>query len=92
MSRPAPISVRSPLAARLCLPSCGKSKAWELQTKPWTYECAGCGKQTSVTAGTIMHHSKLPLTTWFWAAYLIGHPLQWHLRPATAAPTRLGFI
>ena len=28
----------------------------------------GCGKQTSVTAGTIMHHSKLPLTTWFWAA------------------------
>ena len=22
-----------------------------------------------MTAGTIMHHSKLPLTTWFWAAY-----------------------
>ena len=32
-----------------------------MQTKPWTWECAGCGKQTSVTAGTIMHHSKLPL-------------------------------
>src|SRR5258708_24654572 len=28
--------------------------------------------QTSVTAGTIMHHSKLPLTTWFWAAYLMA--------------------
>jgi predicted RNA-binding Zn-ribbon protein involved in translation (DUF1610 family) len=53
-------------------PSCGKTKAWELQTKAWTYECAGCGKQTSVTAGTIMHHSKLPLTTWFWAAYLMA--------------------
>ena len=52
-------------------PSCGKTEAWELQTKPWTYECAGCGKQTSVTAGTIIHHSKLPLTTWFWAAYLM---------------------
>jgi hypothetical protein len=26
------------------------------------WECAGCGKQTSVTAGTIMHHSKLALT------------------------------
>jgi len=25
-----------------------------------------------VTAGTIMHHSKLPLTTWFWAAYLMA--------------------
>jgi transposase-like protein len=56
-------------------PSCGKTKAWELQTKPWTYACAGCGKQTSVTAVTIMHHSKLPLTTWFWAAYLMAtHP------------------
>ena len=29
-------------------------------------------QQTSVTAGTIMHHSKLPLTTWFWAAYLMA--------------------
>ena len=36
------------------------------------WECAGCGKQTSVTAGTVMHHSKLPLTTWFWAAYLMA--------------------
>lgn len=53
-------------------PGCGKDKAWRLQTKPWTWECAGCGKQTSVTAGTIMHHSKLPLTTWFWAAYLMA--------------------
>jgi len=53
-------------------PGCGKSKAWELHTKPWTWECAGCGRQTSVTAGTIMHHSKLPLTTWFWAAYLMA--------------------
>jgi hypothetical protein len=25
-----------------------------------------------VTAGTIMHQSKLPLTTWFWAAYLMA--------------------
>ena len=53
-------------------PGCGTSKAWELQTKPWTWECARCGRQTSVTAGTIMHHSKLPLTTWFWAAYLMA--------------------
>jgi hypothetical protein len=53
-------------------PGCGGDKAWELQTKPWTWECAGCGKQTSVTAGTIMHHSKLPLTVWFWAAYLMA--------------------
>src|SRR3984893_6551253 len=53
-------------------PGCGNGKAWELQTKAWTWECTGCGKQTSVTAGTIMHHSKLPLTTWFWASYLMA--------------------
>ena len=46
--------------------------AWRLETKAWTYECADCGRQTSVTAGTIMHHSKLPLTAWFWAAYLMA--------------------
>jgi len=53
-------------------PGCGGNKAWRLETKAWTYECAGCGRQTSVTAGTIMHHSKLPLTIWFWAAYLMA--------------------
>ena len=41
-------------------PVCGGGKAWRLETKAWTYECAGCGRQTSVTAGTIMHHSKRP--------------------------------
>jgi hypothetical protein len=30
-----------------------------------TYECAACGRQTSVTAGTITRASKLSLTTWF---------------------------
>jgi hypothetical protein len=53
-------------------PGCGVSKAWRLETKSWTYQCARCGRQTSVTAGTIMHQSKLPLTTWFWAAYVMA--------------------
>ena len=53
-------------------PACGGGKAWPLQTKAWTWECAHCSKQTSVTAGTIMHHTKLPLTLWFWAAYLMA--------------------
>jgi hypothetical protein len=53
-------------------PGCGGTKAWRLESKPRTYECAGCGRQTSVTAGTILHHSKLPLTTWFWAAYVMA--------------------
>jgi len=51
---------------------CGDGRAWLLKTKAFTYECAACGRQTSVTAETIMHASKLPLTTWFWAAFLVS--------------------
>src|SRR5207245_8687407 len=53
-------------------PGCGDGRAWLLKTKAFTYECAACGRQTSVTAGTVMHASKLPLTTWFWAAFLMA--------------------
>jgi hypothetical protein len=53
-------------------PACGHDHAWELDTKAWTYECSKCHRQTSVTAGTVMHGSKLPLTVWFWAAYLMA--------------------
>ena len=53
-------------------PVCGDDHAWELDTKAWTWECAKCHRQTSVTAGTVMHGSKLPLTVWFWAAYLMA--------------------
>ena len=53
-------------------PACHHEKGWPHGGKPFTFECAACGKQTSVTAGTIMHASKLPLTVWFWAAYLMA--------------------
>ena len=53
-------------------PGCGGGRAWLLQTKAFTYECADCGRQTSVTAGTIMHASQLPLTIWFWAGFLMA--------------------
>ena len=53
-------------------PACDHDKAWPHGGKAFTYECAACGRQTSVTAGTIMHSSKLPLTVWFWAAYLMA--------------------
>jgi hypothetical protein len=53
-------------------PACDGAKAWRLSTKPFTWECADCGRQTSVTAGTVMHGTKLDLTVWFWAAYLMA--------------------
>lgn len=37
------------------------------------YECKSCHYQTSVTAGTLLHKTRLPLTTWFWAMYLVAH-------------------
>jgi hypothetical protein len=39
-----------------------------LKSRAHTYECLDCGRQTSITADTPMHRSKLSLTTWFWAA------------------------
>jgi hypothetical protein len=47
-------------------------RGWLLKTKAFTYECTDCDQQTSVTAGTIMHASRLPLTVWFWAAFLMA--------------------
>src|SRR5438045_6832895 len=52
-------------------PACGNGGAASLKSRAHTYECLGCGRQTSITAGTAMHRSKLPLTTWFWAAHLM---------------------
>ena len=43
-----------------------------LKSRAHTYECLDCGRQTSITAGTAMHRSKLPLTVWFWAAHLMA--------------------
>ena len=36
------------------------------------YQCRSCRHQTTVTAGTIMEATKLPLTKWFQAFYLVG--------------------
>jgi transposase-like protein len=33
--------------------------------------CRICKKNTSLTAGTVMQSSHTPLSTWFWAAYLV---------------------
>jgi predicted RNA-binding Zn-ribbon protein involved in translation (DUF1610 family) len=55
-------------------PVCGKDRAAILKSRAHTYECLDCGRQTSLTAGTVMHRSKLPLTAWFWAHPIPGSP------------------
>src|SRR5271165_6380525 len=32
---------------------------------------SGCRHQVSLTAGTVLHGTKIPLTEWFWVAYLM---------------------
>jgi len=51
-------------------PRCEQRRAYELvQQRRW--QCAGCRHQVSLTAGTILHNTKIPPTVWFWAAYLM---------------------
>ena len=50
-------------------PKCGCREYYDLKTRH-TCQCRQCRRQTSVTAGTVMHHTHLPLTVWFWAIYL----------------------
>ncbi len=52
-------------------PACGGARGWALKGKRFTRECAACGRQTSVTAGTVMHGSHLPLKTWFTAIHIV---------------------
>ena len=74
-------------------PACGKRRANALKTRPRLFECLDCGRQTSLTAGTVMHRSRLPLTTWFQAAHLMTTPptacRRCNWRPNLASPTRL---
>ena len=50
-------------------PRCGTTQAWKLSRGLW--RCAGCRKETSVTAGTIFSATRLPLTTWFAASWYV---------------------
>lgn len=52
-------------------PRCSARKAFEMRHRP-LWQCAGCGLQSSVTAGTVMHATRTPLRLWFWAAYLVA--------------------
>ncbi len=46
---------------------CAGERAWRLSNG--RRECTVCGHQSSVTAGTIFHRTRTPLTVWFAAAW-----------------------
>lgn len=69
-------------------PHCGASNSYEIRANlrsraatatDWTprrrrrlWECRECGKQTSATSGTVLDHTRLALTTWFYAAFMMA--------------------
>jgi hypothetical protein len=54
------------------------SMGWSNGRRLKRYQCSTCGHQATLTAGTIMQATKLPLTTWFLAFYLIGQAVKRH--------------
>lgn len=51
-------------------PRCGHSDGTKL-SKRRAIQCGSCRRQTSITAGTVFHKSKVPLMTWFWLIFLV---------------------
>lgn len=52
-------------------PHCGGLGGW-LKEARFLYRCGQCKRDTSPTAGTAMHRSKIPIQDWFWAAYMVA--------------------
>jgi len=50
-------------------PKCGHSKAWP--KGDMLFECAKCGRQTSVIAGTVFQGTRKPLRLWFIAIWWV---------------------
>lgn len=50
-------------------PSCGDTRYWMTATGLWM--CQECEHRTSVTAGTIFHRTRTPLSTWFAAIWFV---------------------
>ena len=51
-------------------PHCGHDRCCQLNSRK-LQQCNRCHRQTSITAGTIFDSTKLPLTVWFQAIYLM---------------------
>lgn len=55
-------------------PHCGSTKSWEVRStsaRSGVYTCAECEKQFTVTVGTVMHGSHIPLRQWLIAFHLM---------------------
>lgn len=52
----------------ICCPRCGNTNVYELESRPWHWQCALCadnGYRFSVLVGTIFENTNQPLRNWF---------------------------
>ena len=62
----------STLAVWVCVRPLRAPRGYRHKARARVFECAACGRQESVTAGTIFHRTRTPLPKWFLAAWLMG--------------------
>lgn len=53
---------------------CGSMLYCRLKSRRRVFECKACHRQKSVTGGTLLHGSRVPLRTWFIAIALMTRP------------------
>ena len=54
-------------------PHCGiVGDPFRFKNRPGVLRCRSCRKNTGLTVGTVMERSHMPLSVWFWAAYLVA--------------------
>lgn len=51
-------------------PKCEWDVGWRIAKGTWS--CQSCGRETSVTAGTMFHATRTPLTVWFTAVWFVA--------------------
>lgn len=52
---------------------CGEpGEPYRMKNRPHVLVCRKCRKDNRLMAGTIMQDSKMPLSVWFWGAYLVS--------------------
>ena len=56
-------------------PACGHRRSYPIRARRLE-QCRACRRQTSVTARTVLHGSRVPLRIWFWAFFFLGRHKQ----------------
>lgn len=52
-------------------PRCGGRRSYALERRGLE-QCAACRYQASMTAGTVLHATRVPLRTWLWAIFFVS--------------------